>query len=84
MERSKRDAEAKRRTLETYETKLKEDQATLLSNKNLIEYLNRTINEAQKYSFHTMLKQKAEPVNVESRFNTISPLRTNGLPPSGS
>ena len=37
------------------ESKLKEDAQTLMSNKTLIEYLNKSLNEAQKFSFKTLV-----------------------------
>jgi hypothetical protein len=44
--------------IESLEEKLKEDQQILYSNKNLIEYLNKTINDAQKFSFRTLVNQQ--------------------------
>lgn len=54
-EKLSKDLEEKERHIGTLEEKLKEDQQTLISNKNLIEFLNKSLNEAQKHTFRTMV-----------------------------
>jgi hypothetical protein len=67
------------------EGKLREDAQTLISNKSLIEYLNKSLNEAQKYSFKAMVNQKqvvggGEPNTIRGgvvRPSSRSPLRVS-------
>ena len=54
---------------------------TLMSNKNMIEYLNKNLNEAQKFSFKNLVNHKGysdQPVD-NIRTSTMSTLISNPL-----
>ena len=66
--------------IEKLEAKLREDAQTLMSNKRLIEYLNKSLNEAQKFSFKTLVNQKGNgPVEVPREFGAATNNRVNAL-----
>jgi len=66
--------------IEKLEAKLREDAQTLMSNKSLIEYLNKSLNEAQKFSFKTLVNQKGNgPAEVPREFGAATNNRVNAL-----
>ena len=94
-EKLAQDLDIRSKQCEAYEVKLRENQQVLVSNKNLIEFLNKSLNEAQKYSFRTMIGQKTtggqflpEQTTFDMGFqhnlknHAISPLRSTqaGVP----
>ena len=66
--------------IEKLEAKLREDAQTLMSNKGLIDYLNKSLNEAQKFSFKTLVNQKGNgPAEVPREFGAVTNNRVNAL-----
>ena len=60
LEEQKLIVEEKDKTIEVLQLKLEECSQTLQSNKQMIEYLSKTVNEAQKATFRTLVTNKSK------------------------
>eukprot|EP00347_Sterkiella_histriomuscorum_P018655 403344684 len=59
----------KNEQINALQTKLLECQETLKSNSAMIEFLNKSLNEAQKVSFRNIVNQKGQEINVTQTNN---------------
>ncbi|CDW79868.1 spindle assembly abnormal protein 6 homolog [Stylonychia lemnae] len=65
QEKLNQEISSKDETIQLLQQKLKECEDILKSNSSMIEYLNKSLNEAQKVTFRTMVNQRGQDVTTD-------------------